>query len=250
MGIDLFLLAVIVVFGLLGMLTGAARQIAQLAALVVAYAVAGPLGARLGPAMARWLGGAPLAAGAVAATVTVFLAVMIGLRYALTLVLRRAMAGKDPEDRTVDRNLGMFFAAFKVTALAYVVLCALVFAERNVTAFGRSLGVSPRDSIAFDIARRYNLFELTQFSAVRDLMAVATAAADPERAKKLAQDPAFAALRKDPRWQKAMSDREIREAIEKGDSQALLRSNAVLKLLQDTALTGTLADAAAAAAAE
>lgn len=246
MEIDLFLLLLIVVAGLWGMLTGAARQIAHLVALVVAYAVAGPLGGMLGPSMSRWLGGAPLAAGTVAATVVVFLVVMIALRAGLTLVLRRVMAGKDPEDRSVDRNLGLFISAFKVAALAYVMICALVFAERNVSAFGKKLGVSPQDSVAFEIARRYNLFELTQFSGLRDLVAVASAASDPERAKKLSQDPAFASLRKDPRWQKAMSDREVQEALEKGDHQALLRSNAILQLLQDATLASQLETAAAA----
>ena len=236
MAIDLFILALIAGFGLLGGLTGAARQIGQLVGLLVAYAAAGPLGSALGPKMAAWLGGAPLVAGTVAATLAIFILVWVALRYVVAAIVRRAMSGDDPEDRSVDRNLGTLMAAVKIALATYVVLCALVFAEKNVTAFGRRLGVSPRDSVAFELARKHNLFEMTQFSEVRDILRVANAAADPAKAKKLREDPAFAALEKDPRWKKAVADPEVKKALEQGDVQALLRIDAVAQLLRDDAL--------------
>jgi membrane protein required for colicin V production len=233
-GIDLFILAMIAGFGFLGGFTGAARQIGQLVGLVVAWAAAGPLGKALGPQMALWLGGAPLAAGTVAATLFLFVAIWIALRYVVAEIARRAMSNQDdPEDRSVDRNLGMLISAVKVALATYVVLCALVFAEKNVTAFGRRLGVSPRDSIAFQVARQHNLFEMTEFARVKDVLRVASAATDPAKAKKLRTDPAFAALEKDPRWKKAISDPEVKRALEQGDVQALLRSDAVARLLDD-----------------
>ncbi|HVE84271.1 MAG TPA: CvpA family protein [Myxococcales bacterium] len=233
MAIDLFILALIAVFGLLGGLTGAARQIGQLVGLLVAYAVAGPLGKALGPTMAGWLGGVPLVAGTVAATLALFIVIWVGLRQVVAAVARRAMSGDDPEDQTVDRNLGMIISAVKIALATYVVLCALVFAERNVTAFGKGLGVSPRDSLAFDLARKHNLFEMTQFSSVRDYLKVAGAATDPARLKKLRTLPAFAALEKDPRWKKALQDPEVKRALEAGDVQALLRNDSVARLLSD-----------------
>jgi membrane protein required for colicin V production len=238
--IDLFILALVAFFGLLGRLTGAARQIGQLVGLVVAYAAAGPLGSALGPKMAAWLGGVPLVAGTVAATLALFILIWAALRYAVAAVLRRAMSGEDPEDQTVDRNLGMGLAMVKVGLATYVILCALTFAEKNVTAFGKRLGVAPRDSIAFELARKHNLFEMTQFSEARDMLRVATAAADPAKAKKLRQDPAFAQLEKDERWKKAVADPNVKQALEKGDLQALLRSDLVAKLLQDDTLVKNL----------
>jgi len=237
-GLDLFILAMIAGFGFLGGFTGAARQIGQLVGLVAAWAVAGPLGKALGPQMAVWLGGAPLVAGTVAATLAIFVAVWVALRYVVAEIARRAMSNRDdPEDQSVNRNLGMLISAVKVALATYVVLCALVFAERNVTAFGRRLGVSPRDSIAFEIARQHNLFEMTEFSGVKDVLRVASAATDPAKAKKLREDPAFAALEKDPRWKKAVGDPEVKRALEQGDVQALLRSDAVARLLQDGELS-------------
>jgi len=237
-GIDLLILAMIAGFGFLGGFTGAARQIGQLVGLLVAYAAAGPLGKALGPRMADWLGGAPLVAGTVAATLAIFIAIWVALRYAVAEIARRAMSDPDhPEDQSVNRNLGMLISAVKVALATWVVLCALVFAERNVTAFGRRLGVSPRDSVAFEIARRFNLFEMTAFSGVKDVLRVASAATDPAKAKKLREDPAFAALEKDPRWKKAVSDPEVKRALEQGDIQALLRSDAVARLLEDDELS-------------
>lgn len=241
MGIDLFILATIAGFGFLGGFTGAARQIGQLAGLLVAYAVAGPLGKAVGPQMALWLGGASQVAGTVAATLAIFVVTWVVLRYAVAEIVRRATSNPDdPEDQTVNRNLGMLIGAVKVALATYVVLCALVFAERNVTAFGRRLGVSPRDSVAFEIARQHNLFEMTAFSGVKDVLRVASAATDPAKAKKLREDPAFQALEKDPRWKKAISDPEVKRALEQGDVQALLRSDAVARLLQDDQLSGQI----------
>jgi membrane protein required for colicin V production len=160
------------------------------------------------------------------------------LRYAVAEIARRAMStGDEYEDRSVDRNLGMLISAVKVALATYVVLCALVFAEKNVTAFGKRLGVSPKDSIAFGLARRYNLFEMTGFSRAKDVLRVASAASDPAKAKKLREDPALQALEKDPRWKKAVADPEVKRALEQSDLQALLRSDAVARLLQDDELS-------------
>jgi membrane protein required for colicin V production len=238
--LDLFILALIAGFGFLGGLTGAARQIGQTVGLLVAYVAAGPLGKAMGPQMAAWLGGVPLVAGTVAATLALFILIWVALRYAVAAIARRAMSGEDPEDRTVDRNLGMAMAAAKVAIATYVILCALVFAEKNVTAFGRKLGVSPRDSIAFEFARQHNLFEMTQFSEARDVLRVANAAADPAKARKLREDPAFVELEKDPRWKKAVSEPDVKKALELGDVQALLRNDAIARLLQDDALVRNL----------
>jgi len=246
-GIDLLILALIAAAALLGGLTGAARQVGQLVGLLAAYALAGPLGKALGPAMSAWLGGVPAVAGTVAATLLLFILIWVALRYAVAAIVRRAMSGDDPEDRTVDRNLGITIAAVKIALAIYVVLCALVFAERNVTAFGKRFGLSPKDSVAFRVAREHNLFELTQFSEVRDLIRLAGSLSDPARAQKLREDPTFAALAKDPRWKKALADPEVKRALEARDAQALLRSDLVARLLGDPAMLREIEAAADAA---
>ena len=246
MTIDLFILILIGVFAVIGAFTGAARQIAQLVGLAAAFACARPIGTFFGPRVAASIN-APLVVGVVLATFLTFIVVLVAVRFVLTLILKRLFTGKDEEDRHADQALGFILGALKVAAISYVVLSALTFAERNITLAGKKLGISPSDSYAFGIARKYNLFEMTQFSPVKDLVHVADAATDPAQRAKLEEDPAFKALQQDPRFRKVLADEQMRKAIAQGDYQQLLRSNVVLQLIQDPQVAARLGAAADAA---
>lgn len=240
MTIDLVILGLMLFFGIIGAVTGAARQIANVVGMGAAWFVSRRLGPLLGPKLAAALGGVPLLMGVIAATGLVFLVVWVAVRYALGYLLQRLLAGKDPENRGADRFLGFFLGAAKVALIAYVVTSGLTFFEQHVVVAGRRLGVSPKDSISFKFAREHNLFEMTQFSAVKDFVQVARVASNPQRAEALRKDPAFQALRQDPRFQKALKDGELRRAMERGDTRAVLRHDLVLQLLQDPQFTATL----------
>ncbi|HLM44046.1 MAG TPA: CvpA family protein, partial [Myxococcaceae bacterium] len=56
--------------------------------------------------------------------------------------------------------------------------------------------------------------------------------------------PAFKSLKQDPRFKRALSDKKLREALERGDTQTVLRSNLVLQLLQDPEFVARLGAAA------
>ena len=244
MTIDLILLGLVLLFAVAGAITGGARQIASLVAVAVAWFVSRKLGPYVGPRMAEALGGTPLLLGTLAGSLVVFIVVLVTVRYALTTLLRRMMGVKNPDERGVDNAVGFLLGGLKVALIAYVMISALVFVEKYVVVAGKNLGVSPQDSTAFALARRYNLFEMTQFSSVRDLMRIAQATARPEQAQRLADDPAYKALRKDPRFQKALANKPLRAALERGDTQEVLRSNLVLQLLQDPPFVARLAAAA------
>jgi membrane protein required for colicin V production len=244
MTIDLLLLGLTLLFAVLGGLTGGARQIAHLVAITVAWFVSRKLGPVLGPRMAEALGGTPIILGTLASSLVLFLVVLVAVRYVLTALLKRLFGARDAEHRGVDGALGFVLGGLKVALIAYVVLSALVFVEKNVVVAGKRLGLSPKDSVSFEVARRYNLFELTQFSAVRDMVAVTRAMTHPEQARQLADDPAYKALREDPRYQRALSDKRLRTAIERGDTQEILRSNLVMQLLQDPQFVARIGAAA------
>lgn len=247
MTIDLVVLGLVLFFGIIGAITGAAKQIANLVGMGVGYFVSRRLGPVLGPKLAAAMGGLPLLLGVIGATTLLFFVVWLAVRYALGFLLQRLMAGKDPENRGVDRFLGFILGGAKVALMAYVVMSAMTFFEQHVVVAGRRLGVSPKDSVAFGLARRYNLFEMTQFAPVKDLVRVAQVSSDPERAQSLQKDPAYQALRKDPRVQRALKDADLRRAMERGDYQALLRSNLVLQLIQDPQVAAQLGAASRAA---
>lgn len=239
MVIDLTILGLVLFFALLGAHTGAAKQVANTAGLALGYFASRRLGPVLGPKLAVGMG-TPLLVGAILATVLVFVVVWLAVRYALGALLLRFLSGKSPQDRGMDRTLGFVLGGAKITAVVWVALSALTFFEQHVVVAGKRVGVSPKDSMSLQMARRYNLFELTQFAPLADLVRVAQASSDPERAAKLKDDPAFKALRKDPRFQIALKDESLRDALARGDTRALLRSDIVLQLIQDPEVAARL----------
>jgi membrane protein required for colicin V production len=244
MTIDLIILGLVLLFAVVGAITGGAKQIANLVALAVAWFAARKLGPLVGPRMADALGDAPLLIGVVVGSLLVFIGVLVAVRYALTYLLQRLFRSKDPENRGVDGTLGFVLGGAKVALIAYVMLSGLVFAEQHIVVAGKRLGMSPKDSVCFGLARSYNLFEMTQFSGVKDMVAVARVSTDPEAARRMANNPAYKSLKQDPRFQRALSDKKLREALERGDTQAVLRSNLVLQLLQDPEFVSRLGAAA------
>lgn len=243
MVIDVIILCVVVFFALLGAFTGAAKQIANMVGLASAYFVCRRLGPVVGPKLAAALGTADII-GVVLGTVLLFIAVLSLVRFILGTLLNRLMSGKDPSNRGPDRMIGMVLGGAKAGIICYVLLSALTFVEQHVVVAGQRMGMSPRDSRAFAFARRHNLFEATQFAPVRDFVRVAQATTDPERASKLQNDPAYKALRQDPRFQQALKEDKLRRALEQGDTQALLRSNLILQLIQDPDFAARLGAAA------
>ncbi|PTL78023.1 CvpA family protein [Vitiosangium sp. GDMCC 1.1324] len=244
MTIDLIILGLVLLFAVVGAISGGAKQIANMAALAVAWFVSRKLGTYVGPKMAEALGGAPLLIGTVAGSLLLFIGVLVAVRYALTTLLQRLFGSTNPEKRGLDGAIGFVLGGARVVAITYVVLSALVFAEQYIIVAGKRMGVSPKDSLSFALARRYNLFEMTQFAAVKDMVVVGKVASNPERARRLAENPAYKSLKQDPRFQRAMSDKQLREAMERGDTQAVLRSNLVLQLLQDPEFAARLGAAA------
>jgi membrane protein required for colicin V production len=230
--IDLFILGAVLLAGILGAMAGASRQIANVAALFVAYGCAKPLGTFFGPRVAHSIHQSNGVA-IVAATIFFFLVVLIAVRHLITRILRKFLSGTEDEDRGPDRALGFFLGATKVLLIAWVMVSGLVFVEQHVSLAGRKLGIAPKDSIAFQLAHRFNLFELTQFSSVDDLSRLAQELQKPGAAQRLQKRPAYRDLLKDPRFQKVFADKSLRHALASGDSLSLLHNDAVLSLIQD-----------------
>ena len=112
-------------------------------------------------------------------------------------------------------------------------LSALAFVEANVQMAGKGLGLSPKHSTAFAIARRWNLFSAPFFSRAADLATAQKVFRLPELYQQIAGNPAVGALEKNARFRAVVSDPEVKEALERGDTVALLKSASVHRLLQD-----------------
>ncbi len=229
---DLVLLGLVLLFALWGAFQGAARQVAQTIAAIGAWLAARPVGDALGPFAAQQAH-LSLVVGTVLATFVAFIFIFVIVRYILTRILRRVLAGKDPTNRTADRLLGFVMGAAKVSLLAWVVVCALSFLEENVSLQGRRFNFIPKDSVALSLARKYNLFEMSQFAGVTDVVRVARVQADPKKATRLKESSDFQALMKDARFTSMLDTAAMKKALGGGDTRPLLQNNGVLQLLQD-----------------
>lgn len=158
MTVDLALLILVLVFAIRGAVSGAARQIAGVLGLIIAYVSAGP-GARL---VAPWIARQfhlSSSVATIAATLAVFVVVLILARLVLIAGLERMFGGDHRERSGVDRALGFVLGGAVIAGLAWVVLSALTFVEDNVRIAGKRFTVAAGGSKAVELTRRYNLFD-------------------------------------------------------------------------------------------
>jgi membrane protein required for colicin V production len=232
MTVDLLVLALVVLGAVFGIRAGASRQLASWGALLLAALAARPGGALLGPGFGRFFHTTE-SLGAVAASFATFIVVAVLARGLGTWLIQGMLAGRDPAERGTDRALGAVLGAGKVAAVAWVALSALAFVDANVQLAGKGLGISPKDSTAFAIARKWNLFSAPFFSHAGDLAAAQKVFSSPELFHQISSNPAVTELEKNPRFRAVVSDPEVKAALEKGDTVALLRNSSVHRLLQD-----------------
>lgn len=233
MNVDLALGVAIAAFAIWGAFSGAARQLAQAAAAVAAWLVASPLG-ELGGGLASKQLKVGLFAGTMIATLCAFLIIFLTVRLVVTAVLKRVLEGKDNQRKGLDRALGFLMGGAKALVIGFVALCALSFVEQNVSVFGTKLDLSPKSSIAMQLAKEHNLFELAHKSELDELTKVLKMSKDPSQAKKLEGTTEFQALRKNPRFAAILSQQQVWERmLAGGDTRGLLKDDAMMQLLQD-----------------
>jgi membrane protein required for colicin V production len=240
MTLDLIVLALVVVGALFGARAGASRQLAGWGSLIAAGLMARPGAALLGSTFATAFH-TSASLGAVAAGFATFIVVAVVVRLLATMVLRGVLAGQDPSDQGTDRALGFLLGAGKVLAVAWVALSALAFVEDNVQVAGKGLGLSPKDSLAFGAARKWNLFAAPAFSEAADLVKAQEVFRSPQLFAKVASDPAVAALQKNHHFRAVVSDPDVKQALERGDTVGLLKIDSVHQLLKDPEALGQLA---------
>lgn len=230
--VDLVVLALVVVGAVFGARAGASRQLAGWAALVLAALASRPGGILLGGAFARFFNTSP-SLGAVAASFATFIVLAVVLRVVAIQVFERVFWGRDPAERGTDRALGALLGGGKVAAVAWVALSALAFVEDNVQLAGKGLGISPKDSSTFAIAHKWNLFSAPFFSRAADLATAKKVFGSAELFQQMASNPSVSELEKNPNFRAVVTDPEVKQALDRGDMVALLRTRSVNKLLQD-----------------
>ena len=235
MNFDLALGLGVALFAIWGAFSGAARQLSQVLGAIAAWLIARPVGQLLGPMMAQALKSSRMT-GQVLATVCCFVLVYLTVRVVANAVLKRVVAGKEGSRAGLDRALGFLLGGAKAFGLAYLAICALCFVEDNVQIGGKRLGVSPKGSAAFRLAREHNLFELNHQAQLEDIGRLLKMTGDPSQAKRLEESPEYQALKKDPRFNAILSQQAAwRRALSTGDLHSLLKDDSLIQLLDDDA---------------
>jgi membrane protein required for colicin V production len=172
MSIDVTLLCAVLLFGVLGAVSGASRQLGNLAALAAAVVAARPLGAQVVPylrqagPLPRWLEG-------VLGMLLAGLATYVLVRLLVTALVHRLLAREGEARGGADRTLGFLLGGLKVAAVAYALLSTATVVESAFRESGRQLDLGLSGSRAAELARSHNLF---------DLLRPPAAAAPPQRA--------------------------------------------------------------------
>ncbi len=214
-----------------GAMSGFTSQVGQIAAGLIALAAAVPTGRFFAQPVASWLQSS-LTVGVVVASVAACVAIYAFVKMIVTATVKRLFF-HEATRRGVDRFLGAGVGAAKGVSIIYLTLCAGLFLEDTIEVTGRKLSLTPSHSVWADWTRKNNLFEQVQFSGVRHFVELAKSSANPKFVKNLQSDPDFLALTGDVRFQQALKSEGLKHAIETGEIQKLLQSNALVELIHD-----------------
>ncbi|MDF1566154.1 MAG: CvpA family protein [Deltaproteobacteria bacterium] len=241
MVLDLIALGAILLFALIGAMTGALSQVVHLLGIVAAWATARFVGLAIGPRIAAELKMPAIvgvALSALALGAVAFILVHVFGRW----LLRRLQGTRGPGP--ADRAAGVLLGAVKSAAIVWCLLSVLVFFDRPLKGLGWKMDLA--GSEVAGLVRQHNLLAHTglplpelerALSGVRQRTGGGAAAsatgAGPLQGSSAAESKAARELAKDPRMRRLAADPQVQEALQKGDYVTVLRRPEVLELLAD-----------------
>ncbi len=230
MKLDLICFGLVAFFGILGLVSGAAAQLAHLGGVALGYLCSRPLGTAIGPFAAKKLG-FPTVAGIVGITVLGFFAVYTLAHLVIHVVVKRTLG--EQARGAADRVGGFAIGVAKSAFIIYIIASGMVLVEKALNNAGLKFFLDTRHSLVASAARDHNALTLFGFPGVDGLEKLVKAGKNPADAEKMMQDPSFQALMKDPRIQQIAHDDKLARALQNGDVTSALNSNKILDLLND-----------------
>jgi membrane protein required for colicin V production len=230
MKLDLLCLALMGFFGVLGLVSGAAKQLAHLGGVALGYICSRPLGQALGPFAARKLG-FPTIAGIVGISVLSFFAVYTLGHVVIHVIVKRTLG--EHARGAADRVGGFAIGVAKSGFIVFVIVSGMVLIEKALSNAGLKFFLDTKRSTFASLAREHNALTLFGFPGLDGLEKILKAAKNPAEAGQLMNDPAFQSLMKDPRIQQIAHDDKLNQALQNGDLTSALNSNKILDLLND-----------------
>lgn len=222
MNVDLLVLAVLVLFAVLGASSGVLRQMVMLTSTVLGYLAARYLAPPVATGFTR--GPAQPLARALAGVLFFFAVMFLAGFLGRTLIAR--MGGGRAVRSPADRGLGALLGAAKAALGLWVVISAFVLLGRPVgPSFFR---LEPQGGDFTGLAADYNALDTWVGPTGTTLRRVLVALRDPAAGPGLAQDEDLRALLEDPRLQQV-----IQQSASVSGGINLTASPEMLRLLAD-----------------
>jgi membrane protein required for colicin V production len=238
MKLDMAVLGVMALFGLLGLVSGAVKQLSHWAGLVLGACAARPLASALTPWAAARLSWPPILLNVM---LSCLLFVVVSALGAVAAHFIFARLLQDHEKGPTDRVLGLVLGAGKAAAGIFVALSALLFFEKPLAQAAGAFDAQTKGSQAVAFVRAHNLFASLRLPALSGARKMLEAQSDPRAMKALLDDPRLKALLDDPRLKAVLTDPALRKALASGDTAALLENAKLKELINDPALAEQLA---------
>jgi len=230
--IDLIVLGGVLLFGLVGLITGFLAQLFGVTALVAAWFLSRPVGKVVGDFIAGHSQTPPSAAYVIGC----FLAGMViylGARVIFRIV--NSFVGKaDGPIKVTNRFLGGAFGGAKAFAIAWIVLCLVAAFPSYFQNKKPDIYSMLQQSLMGDIVEKYNPVKESRVAAgARGLNKIISR--DPKALERLKEDPEIAEFLSVVKKKLAADarDEESLEKIRAGDLSTLRRMPAMLNFIND-----------------
>ncbi len=185
MAIDLWMLALLVLFTLAGHSSGAVRQISHWIGLAAAFLFAKPAATLLSPTVAARMNWPPTFAAKIL-HVVLLLVILLTVGMAARAVLNALEPGE--ERGPLDQSLGAVVGAAKGGLIVFALLCLGVSLEKTLARMHFDLEAKTRGSVAMAFARKHNLFahaNLPPLEALKTLSDQSLKIENPDIVRKL-----------------------------------------------------------------
>jgi uncharacterized membrane protein required for colicin V production len=233
--IDLLFFSILLIFGLLGYVSGLWRQIARLGVMLLAYLLAWPLGSWSAPWLTHTLSFPHLIARPVAIGISFFLlySVLSGIVLRLLRKRRKARLGTGSQlGRSVNKLGGAVLGMAKAAIICLFILCLAVLMESGLKEkVKQSLGYKRSFMVSF--AKKINPLKNIQLPLVGDFKTLRKIKSDPDFRIRMAQDPKVRAFAGHKKIQSLLHDRSFQKAAQSQDISSLLSHPRLNEALQD-----------------
>ena len=229
--LDMIVIGIVLLFGLLGLLSGLISQVVGILALVAAWFLSRPAGKIVGDYLAHHSQLSPSSTyvvGCFIAGVAIFVAIKLGY-----FVISRMMPKGEGGANMVNKLLGGLFGAAKAFAVAYLLLCLVAGFPQHFEKHKPDLSAMLKGSQMERLIGSWNpVTDSKLLGSIRCLQRISN---NPEAIEELKADPRikeFLGVVK-RKLSEVTKDKATLRRIEAGDTAVLMRAENLLRLVKD-----------------